>query len=158
MPRTFAYDRVSTPGQTTGNQIQETEAAGFKVDAPRVVAEKVSGSSAIEQPPGFMKLLDRLEQDDVLIVSKLDRLRVRAVRASGGRRTAVLEGKFAARPLPRQPSKRASFGESGSRGRLSHPPPVDPDAVNQQGSTLRRQAPGSVACTPTFMPRLAGWR
>jgi putative DNA-invertase from lambdoid prophage Rac len=34
----------------------------------------VSGSSAIEQRPGFIKLLNKLEQDDVLIVTKLDRL------------------------------------------------------------------------------------
>ena len=74
MPRTFAYVRVSTAGQTTENQIQEIEAAGFKVDPRRVVSETVSGSSAIEQRPGFLRLLDRLEQDDVLIVTKLDRL------------------------------------------------------------------------------------
>jgi hypothetical protein len=30
MPRTFAYVRVSTVGQTTENQIQEIEAAGAK--------------------------------------------------------------------------------------------------------------------------------
>jgi putative DNA-invertase from lambdoid prophage Rac len=34
----------------------------------------VSGSSAIEQRPCFVKLMDRLERDDVLIVTKLDRL------------------------------------------------------------------------------------
>ena len=53
MPRTFAYVRVSSVGQTTENQIQEIEAAGFKVDARRVVSEAVSGSSAIEQRPGL---------------------------------------------------------------------------------------------------------
>jgi putative DNA-invertase from lambdoid prophage Rac len=74
MPRTFAYVRVSTAGQTVENQIREIEAAGFKVDGRRVVSETVSGSSAIEQRPGFMRLLDKLEQDDVLIVTKLDRL------------------------------------------------------------------------------------
>jgi putative DNA-invertase from lambdoid prophage Rac len=74
MPRTFAYVRVSTVGQNTENQIQEIEAAGFKVDLRRVVSETVSGSSAIEQRPGFIKLLNKLEQDDVLIVTKLDRL------------------------------------------------------------------------------------
>jgi putative DNA-invertase from lambdoid prophage Rac len=74
MPRTFAYVRVSTAGQTTENQIQEIEAAGFKVDRRRVVSETVSGSSAIEQRPGFMRLLDKMERDDVLIVTKLDRL------------------------------------------------------------------------------------
>ena len=30
MPRTFAYVRVSTVSQTTDNQIQEIEAAGFR--------------------------------------------------------------------------------------------------------------------------------
>jgi putative DNA-invertase from lambdoid prophage Rac len=74
MPRTFAYVRVSTAGQTTENQIQEIEAAGFKVEARRVVSETVSGSSSIEQRPGFLKLMDKLEPDDVLIVTKLDRL------------------------------------------------------------------------------------
>jgi hypothetical protein len=48
IPRTFAYVRVSSTGQTTENQIQEIEAAGFKVDRRRVVSETVSGSSAIE--------------------------------------------------------------------------------------------------------------
>ena len=74
MARTFAYVRVSTAGQTTENQVREIEAAGFRVDARRVVSETVSGSSAIEQRPGFMRLLDRLEAGDVLIVTKMDRL------------------------------------------------------------------------------------
>ncbi len=74
MPRTFAYCRVSTAGQTTENQVREIEAAGFKVDPRRVESETVSGSSAIEQRPGFMRLLDKLESEDVVIVTKLDRL------------------------------------------------------------------------------------
>lgn len=74
MPRTFAYVRVSKIGQTAENQVREIEAAGFAVDKRRIVSETVSGSSAIEQRPGFIKLLDRLEQDDVLIVTKMDRL------------------------------------------------------------------------------------
>jgi putative DNA-invertase from lambdoid prophage Rac len=74
MPRTFAYVRVSTTGQTTENQIQEITAAGFSVEPHRVIADTVSGSSALEQRPGFMRLLDKLERDDVLIVTKLDRL------------------------------------------------------------------------------------
>ncbi len=44
MPRTFAYVRVSTVGQTTENQIQEIEAAGFRVEPRRVVTETISGS------------------------------------------------------------------------------------------------------------------
>src|SRR5277367_591589 len=74
MARTFAYCRVSTLGQTVENQVREIEAAGFAVEKRRLVTETVSGSSAIEQRPGFMKLLDRLEPDDVLVVTKLDRL------------------------------------------------------------------------------------
>lgn len=74
MPRTFAYTRVSTISQTTVNQIQEIEAAGFKVEPRRVVAETVSGSVATAQRRGFSRLLDRLEAGDVLVVTKLDRL------------------------------------------------------------------------------------
>ena len=74
MPRTFAYARVSTTGQTTDNQIQEIEAAGFHVELHRIVTETVSGSTPIAQRPGFSKLMDRLEAGDVLIVTKLDRL------------------------------------------------------------------------------------
>jgi putative DNA-invertase from lambdoid prophage Rac len=74
MPRTFAYCRVSTTEQSAENQIQEIKAAGFDVHPRRVVSETISGSSAIEQRKGFTKLLERLEPDDVLIVTKLDRL------------------------------------------------------------------------------------
>jgi putative DNA-invertase from lambdoid prophage Rac len=74
MPRTFAYVRVSTTGQTTENQIQDIEAAGFQVEPRRIVTETVSGSTAIAQRRGFSKLMDRLEAGDLLIVTKLDRL------------------------------------------------------------------------------------
>jgi putative DNA-invertase from lambdoid prophage Rac len=83
MPRTFAYVRVSPGGQTTENQLREIEAAGFKIEKHRVVSETVSGSSAIEQRPGFVKLMDRLERDDVLIVTKLDRLGRNAMDVTG---------------------------------------------------------------------------
>ena len=74
MPRTFAYARVSTTGQTVENQIREIEAAGFHVEPRRIVTETISGSTAIAQRQGFSKLMDRLESGDVLIVTKLDRL------------------------------------------------------------------------------------
>ncbi|WP_175829584.1 recombinase family protein [Burkholderia cepacia] len=74
MSRTFAYARVSTSGQTTANQLREIEAAGFSVDKRRVVSESISGSVSADQRPGFAKLLDRMEEGDVLIVTKLDRL------------------------------------------------------------------------------------
>lgn len=74
MSRTFAYVRVSTTGQTVENQITEISAAGFSVEPRRIISETISGSTAAAKRPGFMKLLDRLEPGDVLIVTKLDRL------------------------------------------------------------------------------------
>lgn len=74
MARTFAYCRVSTADQTTDNQVREIEGAGFTVEPRRVIAETVSGSVAAMERAGFAKLVDRLEDGDVLIVTKLDRL------------------------------------------------------------------------------------
>lgn len=74
MPRTFAYVRVSTLGQTVENQVREIAAAGFAVEPHRVVAETVSGSEAITRRRAFARLLDRLERGDVLVVTRLDRL------------------------------------------------------------------------------------
>lgn len=74
MSRTFAYCRVSTADQHTDNQVREIESAGFAVDPKRVVTETVSGSIAAMERKGFARLVDRLEDGDVLIVTKLDRL------------------------------------------------------------------------------------
>lgn len=74
MARTFAYCRVSTSDQTTANQLQEIESQGFSVEPKRVVMETISGSVAAMERPGFSKLIDRMEEGDVLIVTKLDRL------------------------------------------------------------------------------------
>lgn len=74
MARTFAYCRVSTADQTTDNQVREINAAGFNVEAKRIVAETVSGSVAAMERKGFQRLVDRLEEGDILIVTKLDRL------------------------------------------------------------------------------------
>jgi putative DNA-invertase from lambdoid prophage Rac len=74
MSRLFAYARVSTTEQTTDNQLREITAAGFSIDRKRTVTESISGSVAAGQRPGFTKLLDRMEEGDVLVVTKLDRL------------------------------------------------------------------------------------
>ena len=74
MSRTFAYCRVSTSEQTCDNQIQEIEAAGFNIDRRRVVTDTVSGSTPAMERKGFRQLMQRLEWEDVLVVSKLDRL------------------------------------------------------------------------------------
>lgn len=74
MARIFAYCRVSTIDQTTDNQLQEIAAAGYSIEPKRVVTETVSGSTAARERPGFARLMDKLEDGDVLIVTKLDRL------------------------------------------------------------------------------------
>ncbi|TFL16305.1 recombinase family protein [Jannaschia formosa] len=74
MPRTFAYARVSTLGQTVETQLHEIAAAGFAVEPHRIVSETVSGSEAIARRREFARLLDRLEPGDVLVVTRLDRL------------------------------------------------------------------------------------
>ena len=83
MPRTFAYVRVSTVGQTVENQVREIAAAGFAVEPHRVVAETVSGSEAIARRRAFGRLLDRLERGDVLVVTRLDRLGRDAIDLAG---------------------------------------------------------------------------
>ncbi|EDT6888531.1 recombinase family protein [Salmonella enterica subsp. enterica] len=74
MSRVFAYCRVSTLEQTTENQRREIEAAGFAVRPQRIIEEHISGSVAASERPGFIRLLDRMENGDVLIVTKLDHL------------------------------------------------------------------------------------
>lgn len=74
MSRVFAYCRVSTDNQTTANQVLEISAAGFAIEAQRVIEEVISGSIAAKERPQFSKLLERLESGDVLVVTKLDRL------------------------------------------------------------------------------------
>lgn len=74
MSRVFAYARVSTSDQFTNNQVAEIAAAGFVVQPGRMITETISGSVAANQRPGFQNLLNKLESDDILIVTKLDRL------------------------------------------------------------------------------------
>src|SRR5688572_20592613 len=74
MARAFAYCRVSTADQTTDNQVREIEGAGFKIEPKRTVTETVSGSVPAGERKGFSRLVDRLEAEDILIVTKLDRL------------------------------------------------------------------------------------
>uniref|UniRef100_UPI00402BE595 recombinase family protein n=1 Tax=Methylomonas sp. SPW-1 TaxID=3438877 RepID=UPI00402BE595 len=74
MSRVFAYCRVSTTDQTTQNQNLEIQAAGFAIQQNRFIEESISGSVAANERPGFIKLIDRMESGDVLVVTKLDRL------------------------------------------------------------------------------------
>lgn len=54
--------------------MREIEGAGFALDPKRIVLETISGSVSADERPAFSRLLDRLEEGDVLLVTKLDRL------------------------------------------------------------------------------------
>jgi putative DNA-invertase from lambdoid prophage Rac len=83
VPRTFAYCRVSTAEQTPENQLREISAAGFVVEPKRVVEETASGSVSAGERKGFKLLLQKLEEGDILVVTKLDRLGRNAMALGG---------------------------------------------------------------------------
>ena len=64
----FGYARVSTDGQTLASQDAELMAAG----CAKVYQEKVSGART--DLAELAKVVKRLERDDLLIVTRLDRL------------------------------------------------------------------------------------
>ena len=64
----FGYARVSTDGQTLASQDAELMAAG----CAKVYAEKVSGARTDRVE--LAKAMSRIEADDMLIVTRLDRL------------------------------------------------------------------------------------
>jgi len=74
MSRTFLYARVSTAEQTTDNQLLEASSAGFAIQPRHTITETISGSVPAAERPGFSKLLERLDDGDALVVTKLDRL------------------------------------------------------------------------------------
>src|SRR5258708_2705227 len=101
MARNFAYVRVSTAGQTVENQTAEIASAGYAIERRRIIAETVSASSAIEQGPGFPKLMDRLEPGDVLVVTKMDRRGRKAIDvAQTVERLAAMEVRVLASQCP----------------------------------------------------------
>ncbi|MES2786147.1 MAG: recombinase family protein [Pseudomonadota bacterium] len=74
MTRTFAYARVSTAEQTTDNQLLEVASAGFDVKPQRMFVEAISGKVPAKDRPQFASLISKLEEGDILVVTKLDRL------------------------------------------------------------------------------------
>ena len=73
----YQNDRLRThrrSDQHPENQIAEIKAAGFEVTSKRTITEHISGSVPASDRSGFQKLLDRVEEGDVLVVTKLDRL------------------------------------------------------------------------------------
>ncbi len=74
MSRIFAYSRVSTKDQTTENQKLAIAQAGFNVTKGRQFEDIISGSTPAMSRPQFTKMLDRLEEDDTVVVYELSRL------------------------------------------------------------------------------------
>ena len=64
----YGYARVSTDGQTLAAQDAALHAAG----AAKVYSEKASGAKTDRAE--FRKVISRLREDDVLMVTRLDRL------------------------------------------------------------------------------------
>jgi DNA invertase Pin-like site-specific DNA recombinase len=64
----YGYARVSTNGQDLGSQIAELQAAG----CGNIYKEKASGAKT--DRPELAKLIRRLDEGDVLVVVRLDRL------------------------------------------------------------------------------------
>ena len=74
MHRVFAYARVSTVEQLTENQREQIARAGYDIAPKRFIEEQISGSVPAAQRPGFQRLLERMDEGDTLVVTKLDRI------------------------------------------------------------------------------------
>ena len=74
LQRGFAYARVSTVEQLTENQREQIARAGYDIAPKRFIEEQISGSVPAAQRPGFQRLLERMDEGDTLVVTKLDRI------------------------------------------------------------------------------------
>ena len=72
--RVFAYARVSTVEQVTENQREQIARAGYTIRPKFFIEEQISGSVPAAQRPGFQRLLERMDEGDTLVVTKLDRI------------------------------------------------------------------------------------
>ncbi len=69
----YGYARVSTAGQAaTGNGLEEQRQKLLKAGCTEIIEEHFTGRTV--QRPAFSRLLDRLQPQDTLMVTKLDRL------------------------------------------------------------------------------------
>ena len=74
MQRVFAYARVSTVEKLTENQREQIARAGYNISPKRFIEEQISGSVPAAQRLGFQRLLERMDEGDTLVVTKLDRI------------------------------------------------------------------------------------
>jgi hypothetical protein len=69
-----------------------------------------------------------------------DRLSGQPAGRSGGRRASVMEGRRAARPIPRQPDIGGALRHTGSQRRVADAPAVLAHPLDQKESTMDRHA------------------
>ncbi len=67
----YGYMRVSTTGQVKGNSLEEQERLLRKNGATELYQDAFTGTKT--DRPNFTKLLNKLEEGDTLVVTKLDR-------------------------------------------------------------------------------------
>jgi putative DNA-invertase from lambdoid prophage Rac len=74
--RVFGYARVSTNDgrQHVDNQRLAIEQAGYKIAKGRWFEDQISGSTPAMTRPEFTKMMDRVEEDDTVVVVELSRL------------------------------------------------------------------------------------
>lgn len=68
----YGYCRVSTQGQLDGNSLeQQQQEILSKYPTATIIEEQYTGART--DRPIFNELIEQLEQDDILVVTKLDR-------------------------------------------------------------------------------------
>lgn len=69
----YGYARVSTAGQAaSGNSLADQQEQLTKAGCQEIIVEQYTGSTI--HRPAFIQLLDKLQPDDTLVVTKLDRI------------------------------------------------------------------------------------
>ena len=69
----YGYARVSTAGQAaSGNSLADQQEQLTKAGCQEIIVEQYTGSTT--HRPDFSQLLDKLQPDDTLVVTKLDRI------------------------------------------------------------------------------------
>ena len=69
----YGYARVSTAGQAaSGNSLTDQREQLSKSGCQEIVVEQYTGSTT--HRPAFTRLLEKLQPDDTLVVTRLDRI------------------------------------------------------------------------------------
>ena len=69
----YGYARVSTAGQAaSGNSLADQQEQLMNAGCQEIIVEQYTGSTT--HRPAFSQLLDKLQPDDTLVVTKLDRI------------------------------------------------------------------------------------